>query len=117
MASRRTHIRIACIGAAGVLAAAAVLSDEVLNGRPLGQEAWSDLVTGAVLFAAILALLRLSHEPEVGPAPEVERQARAIDEVVTAVSRGGHADTVVGSLAARACEILCVEKSFVVMQE
>src|SRR5262245_32744865 len=45
------------------------------------------------------------------------RAAQAIDEVVLAVSRGGHAEAVLMSLARQACEILHVEKALVVMRD
>ena len=104
--------------AVGGLTALAVLSDEVVDGRSLTSEARSDLAIGFFLFVVALALLRRwSAQTQVTSVREAQRQAREIDEVVLAVSRGGRADAVLGGLPRRACEILGVEKSIVVVQD
>jgi HD-GYP domain-containing protein (c-di-GMP phosphodiesterase class II) len=75
-------------------------------------------IAGAfVLFAAGVSLgYRRAARRDPALADE-RRTAQAIDEVVLAVSRGGHADAVLTSLARQACKILRVEKSLVVLRD
>jgi HD domain-containing protein/GAF domain-containing protein len=115
-AKRHRNLRLL---AACALLGAAVFADELVNGRPLTEELTGDLVTAALLCAAGLILVsrHAGQRESMSQLAEEHRQARAIDEVVVAVSKGGHADTVLESLTRQACEILGVERSMALLRD
>jgi HD-GYP domain-containing protein (c-di-GMP phosphodiesterase class II) len=107
---RRTSKALQIAGAAAIGAAVPAV-DQVLRAESLGAEWWIDLPLAAAI--AVL-LLRLAERETSARAHEPED---ALEEVMLAVSRGGHVHEVLESLTRQACRIMRVERSVVVLRD
>jgi hypothetical protein len=85
--------------------------DQIPRGEALLIEWWVDLPLAALVAALILRAMGARHQP---PDP---RPVDAVDEVMLAVSRGGHVDDVLASLTRQACRIMRVERAVVVVRD
>jgi putative nucleotidyltransferase with HDIG domain len=119
MTPRRTHRDFFLIASIMVLAALAARLDEIVDAEVPGWATLGDLAAAALVVLVMLILLERSdgERTKSDLVLEHERRAKAIDDVLLTMSRGGHAEGVLETLAREACEILDVEKSAVVMRD
>jgi hypothetical protein len=104
------RLQIATAGAIGLTVAAA---DQVLRAEPVLTEWWVDLPLAALVAALVLrARAGRRSLDRLHPGP-----ADGLDEVVLAVSRGGHVHDVLASLARQACRVMRVERAVVVLRD
>jgi HD-GYP domain-containing protein (c-di-GMP phosphodiesterase class II) len=97
-------------------AVALVLIDQALHSEPAWSEWWLDLPVAALLIAGALLWWR-TRGAETPHLPGARDRAGAIDDVVVAVSRGGHVDEVLSSLARQACSIMRVDRAMVMLRD
>ena len=99
------------IGGAAAVGATVPALDQILRGEPLAAEWWIDLPLAAAIAMLLLGIAEhetdeRAHDPE-----------DALEEVMLAVSRGGHVHDVLESLTRQACRIMHVERSVVVLRD
>jgi HD-GYP domain-containing protein (c-di-GMP phosphodiesterase class II) len=104
-------LQIAGATAAGLVV---TVTDQIARGESVVSEWWLDLPLAALVATLILhaSLPRHRHS-----ASRDRSSTEGLDEVMLAVSRGGHVDEVLESLTRQACRIMRVERAVVVVPD